>query len=144
MLPSSPQVKTVYNEGIIPTLKKLSPDLLRGTLCIDSTTLDVVVARDVAERVIATGANMVDAPVSGGRHLIQAFFLAELTQSRSPGVAGAKAGKLSFLVGGTQLAFERSHPFLSFMGQRIIHCGPSGSGLAAKICNNVCAAGFTL
>ena len=23
------------------------------------------------------------------------------------------------------------------MGQRIIHCGPSGSGLAAKICNNL-------
>jgi 3-hydroxyisobutyrate dehydrogenase len=23
------------------------------------------------------------------------------------------------------------------MGERIIHCGPSGSGLAAKICNNL-------
>jgi 3-hydroxyisobutyrate dehydrogenase len=26
---------------------------------------------------------------------------------------------------------------LSLMGQRIIHCGPSGAGLAAKICNNL-------
>jgi len=61
---------------------------------------------------------MVDAPVSGG-------------------VTGAKAGTLSFLVGGTESAFKLSHPFLSMMGQRIIHCGSSGAGLGAKICNNL-------
>ena len=53
------------------------------------------------------------------------------------GVAGAKAGTLSFLVGGSEEAFKLSSPILSLMGQRIIHCGPSGAGLAAKICNNV-------
>ena len=47
------------------------------------------------------------------------------------------AGKLSFLVGGTEKFFQLSQPILSLMGERIIHCGPSGSGLAAKICNNV-------
>lgn len=53
------------------------------------------------------------------------------------GVAGAKAGTLSFLVGGTEESFKSSQSILALMGQRIIHCGPSGAGLGAKICNNV-------
>lgn len=69
MLPSSPQVRTVYSEsgGIIPTLKALPGNAVQSTLCIDSTTLDVELARAVAHDVIQTGAQIVDAPVSGGR-----------------------------------------------------------------------------
>lgn len=68
MLPSSPQVKTVYcdRNGIIPALKALESAEMQNTLCIDSTTLDVGVARQVAGDVILTGAHMIDAPVSGG------------------------------------------------------------------------------
>jgi 3-hydroxyisobutyrate dehydrogenase len=68
MLPSSPQVQTVYlkSRGIIPTLRTLPEAAARGTLCIDSTTLDVKIAQDVARQVVQTGAQIVDAPVSGG------------------------------------------------------------------------------
>ena len=68
MLPSSPQVQTVYSQssGIIPTLRTLPEAVARHTLCIDSTTLDVTVAREVASHVVQTGAQIVDAPVSGG------------------------------------------------------------------------------
>ncbi|KAF7966847.1 hypothetical protein HWV62_36895 [Athelia sp. TMB] len=120
MLPSSPHVQTVYAQanGIIPTLRALPPDAARATLCIDSTTLDVKVARDVAADVILTGADIVDAPVSGG-------------------VTGAKAGTLAFMVGGTPDGFGRAQPTLAHMGARIVHCGPSGAGLGAKICNNL-------
>ncbi|EMD38564.1 hypothetical protein CERSUDRAFT_113742 [Gelatoporia subvermispora B] len=120
MLPSSPHVRNVYTEegGIIPALMKLSPESARTTLCIDSTTLDVEVARQIAVQVTKTGAIMVDAPVSGG-------------------VSGAKAGTLSFLVGGTSAAFKLASPVLSHMGQKIIYCGSSGAGLVAKICNNL-------
>ena len=52
-------------------------------------------------------------------------------------MAGAKGGTLSFLVGGTSGEFERASPILALMGSRIIHCGASGAGLAAKICNNL-------
>lgn len=52
-------------------------------------------------------------------------------------MAGAQAGTLSFLVGGPETSFKISQPILALMGQRIIHCGPSGAGLGAKICNNV-------
>ncbi|KAF7338640.1 3-hydroxyisobutyrate dehydrogenase [Mycena venus] len=118
MLPSSAQVQTVYGGGIIPTLRSLPADLTQKTFCIDSTTLDVDVSREVAKDVIAAGASMVDAPVSGG-------------------VTGAKAGTLAFLVGGTEASFQTAHPVLSLMGQRIVHCGPAGAGLGAKICNNL-------
>ena len=53
------------------------------------------------------------------------------------GVTGAQAGTLSFLVGGSEESFKLAQPILALMGKRIIHCGPSGAGLAAKICNNV-------
>ncbi|KAH7910174.1 NAD binding domain of 6-phosphogluconate dehydrogenase-domain-containing protein [Hygrophoropsis aurantiaca] len=120
MLPSSPQVKSVYTEsnGIIPALRSYEGQALAQTLIIDSTTLDVEVAREVAGDVVKTGAHILDAPVSGG-------------------VSGAKAGTLSFLVGGSESAFNLSQPLLSYMGKRIIHCGPSGAGLGAKICNNL-------
>ncbi|TCD65419.1 hypothetical protein EIP91_002718 [Steccherinum ochraceum] len=120
MLPSSPHVRQVYSEsgGIVNALRSLPADDQQSTLCIDSTTLDVQVAREIAAEVHTTGATMVDAPVSGG-------------------VAGAKAATLSFLVGGSEDAFKRVSPILSIMGKKIIHCGPSGAGLGAKICNNM-------
>jgi 3-hydroxyisobutyrate dehydrogenase len=70
MLPSSPQVKEVYNGSIIPTLQKLHTDPSQETFCIDATTLDVDIARSVASNVIKTGARMVDAPVSGGTKFV--------------------------------------------------------------------------
>lgn len=119
MLPSSPQVKSAYldsADAIVPALAKLANG--EPTLLIDSTTLDIEVARDVAAKAEAAGAMMVDAPVSGG-------------------VSGARAGTLSFMVGGPQPSVTLAQPYLSLMGARSIHCGPSGSGLAAKICNNM-------
>ncbi|KAI0807171.1 3-hydroxyisobutyrate dehydrogenase [Fomes fomentarius] len=120
MLPSSPHVRNVYVEedGIIPALKTLTQEAVASTLCIDSTTLDVEVARNVAAQVTSVGASMVDAPVSGG-------------------VSGAKAATLSFLVGGAKPAFRLASPLLTHMGQRVIYCGESGAGLVAKICNNL-------
>jgi 3-hydroxyisobutyrate dehydrogenase len=68
MLPSSPQVQSVYCDqgGIIPALKALEITESKTSLLIDSTTLDVDVARRVAGDVFLTGAQMIDAPVSGG------------------------------------------------------------------------------
>lgn len=121
MLPSSPHVLTVYegfSEGIIPALKELPRDEAQSTLCIDSTTCHVSTSQELAQTLEQIQVNIVDAPVSGG-------------------VSGAKAGTLSFLVGGPERSYELAMPFLSLMGKRAIYCGPSGSGLAAKICNNM-------
>ena len=68
MLPSSPQVREAYQGslGILSALQSLPTDVAASTLCIDSTTLDVEVAREVASEAKRFGADMVDAPVSGG------------------------------------------------------------------------------
>ena len=72
MLPSSPHVQTVYCEGhgIIPALQRLERTERERRLFIDSTTLDVDVSRQVAADVILTGAQMIDAPVSGGPYCL--------------------------------------------------------------------------
>ena len=56
----------------------------------------------------------------------------------SGGVAAAAAGSLTFMVGGTKkVTLARAMPLLEVMGQKIVHCGDSGAGQAAKICNNM-------
>ncbi len=113
MLPAGAQVREVYTApgGVIDTAGA-------DTLLIDSSTIDVATARDVAAQAAGRGLPMVDAPVSGG-------------------VAGAQAGTLTFMVGGTAAAFERAHPILAAMGKTIVHAGGAGNGQAAKICNNM-------
>lgn len=113
MLPSGAIVKAVYEgeDGVFKNAKA-------GALMIDSSTIDVTTARDVAQEAKALGFDMVDAPVSGG-------------------VGGAAAGTLAFMVGGTAAAFAKANPVLEPMGAKIVHCGASGNGQAAKICNNM-------
>ena len=113
MLPSSPHVRGVYG-GDYGVLAGVAP----GTLLIDSSTIDPLTARDVAIDARAKGCAMVDAPVSGG-------------------VGGAEAGTLTFMVGGDAADFEAAKPLLQCMGKNIVHCGASGNGQVAKICNNL-------
>ena len=113
MLPSSPHVRSVYcgEPGVIARAA-------RGALLVDCSTIDPQVAREVAFDALARGLPMVDAPVSGG-------------------TAGAQAGTLTFMVGGAAKDFESARPLLACMGANIVHCGASGNGQVAKICNNM-------
>jgi 3-hydroxyisobutyrate dehydrogenase len=113
MLPAGEQVRDVYL-GAGGVLASAAP----GTLLIDSSTIDVQTARDVAQAAQDSGLAMVDAPVSGG-------------------VTGAEAATLTFMVGGSDDAFERARPVLEKMGKTIVHAGGPGNGQAAKICNNM-------
>lgn len=113
MLPAGPHVREVYmgEGGVIARAKA-------GALFIDSSTIDVDSAREVAAAAEAKGFGMVDAPVSGG-------------------TGGAAAGTLTFMVGGTDAAFAAARPILEAMGKTIVHAGGPGTGQAAKICNNM-------
>ena len=113
VLPAGEQVREVYL-GAGGALATVEP----GALLIDSSTIDVVTAREVAQAARDKGLAMVDAPVSGG-------------------VAGAEAASLTFMVGGDDAAFERARPVLETMGKTIVHAGGPGNGQAAKICNNM-------
>lgn len=113
MLPSTPHVMSVYtgDDGLLGAMHP-------GTLCIESSTIDPMGARKVAEAVRARGGSLVDAPVSGG-------------------VLGAEAGSLTFMVGGEKESFELAREVLKHMGKTIVHCGAVGNGQVVKICNNL-------
>jgi 3-hydroxyisobutyrate dehydrogenase len=89
-----------------------------GVRLIDSSTIDPHTAREVARAAGRQGNPMADAPVSGG-------------------VGGAEAATLTFMVGAQKELFESIKPVLSQMGKNIVHCGESGNGQVAKICNNL-------
>jgi 3-hydroxyisobutyrate dehydrogenase len=96
-----------------------------GALFVDFTTIGSVAAIELGTALRSLGFGFLDAPVSGGD-------------------VGAQRGTLTIMVGGERADFERSHPWLGFMGQTIRHCGPIGSGQAVKLCNQVLAAGHML
>jgi len=72
----------------------------------------------VAAQAAQAGLMALDAPVSGG-------------------VGGAVAGTLTFMTGGSAIAFARVEPLFAVMGRKAVHCGDAGAGQAAKICNNM-------
>jgi 3-hydroxyisobutyrate dehydrogenase len=110
MLPNGAIVGAAYDD----VLATATP----GALFIDSSTISVDDARAIHQRAIDAGFAQVDAPVSGG-------------------VKGATAGTLAFMVGGEEAAVDRARPILDPMAGKVIHCGDSGAGQAAKVCNNM-------
>ena len=94
------------------------PVMTGGCGFVDCSTVDVASARAVAVQASAAGMLPVDAPVSGG-------------------VGGAQGGTLTFMAGGSEDAFALAEPLFAVMGQKAVHCGDSGAGQAAKICNNM-------
>lgn len=77
--------------------------------------------KELAPEAKALGLTFIDAPVTGA-------------------VPAARAGTLTFLVGGTEDEYSKVKDLLLGMGKNIVHCGETGSGQAAKICNNMCLA----
>lgn len=110
MLPNGTILRTVAAEVI--------PAMTAGAALVDCSTVDVDSARAVAADAEAAGLLAVDAPVSGG-------------------IGGAAAGTLTFMAGGSDAGFAKAEPLFEIMGQKAVHCGASGSGQAAKICNNM-------
>ena len=110
MLPNGTLVKEAYGE--------VMPSAAPHALFIDSSTIAVDDARAVHAYAAERGFAQLDAPVSGG-------------------VKGAVAGTLAFMVGGEAEALDTARPVLEAMAGKIIHCGVSGAGQAAKLCNNM-------
>ncbi|GAA4877353.1 3-hydroxyisobutyrate dehydrogenase [Ferrimonas pelagia] len=116
MLPAGVHVRSLYlgqgeERGL---LAKAAAD----TLLIDCSTIDAASALAVSDAANQAGLAFVDAPVSGG-------------------TAGAAAGTLTFICGGSDAGFARAKPILADMGANIFHAGGPGAGQVAKICNNM-------
>jgi len=113
MLQNGDQVHRVYG-GRQGVLAAAAP----GTLFIDCSTIAPADAQEAQRMAVAAGHRAVDAPVSGG-------------------VTGAVAGTLTLMVGGSDDDFSTADEVLRAVGTRVVHCGSSGAGQAAKLCNNL-------
>lgn len=113
MLPAAAHVKAVYlnADGVLAGVRP-------GVPLIDSSTIDPATARLIGESASKQGNPFADAPVSGG-------------------TGGAQAGTLTFMVGADAALFETLKPVLAGMGKNMVHCGETGTGQIAKICNNL-------
>ena len=110
MLPNGEILKSVAN--------KIIQHMRHGSIFLDCSTVDVESAKSVAEISKNYGIIPLDAPVSGG-------------------IGGAEAGTLTFMVGGPIEGFNKAKKLFDIMGQKAVHCGNSGNGQSAKICNNM-------
>jgi 3-hydroxyisobutyrate dehydrogenase-like beta-hydroxyacid dehydrogenase len=88
--------------------------LSAGKILIDISTVSSKISREAAEQVRTTGADMVDAPVSGS-------------------VITLQEGRLSIMVGGRKETFDRIRGLLHDIGPKVTHVGDNGLGVAMKI-----------
>jgi len=116
MVPDTPQVEDVLfrengiAEGVGP-----------NKIVIDMSSISPSATKQFAEKINATGAQYLDAPVSGGE-------------------VGAKAGSLSIMVGGSEESFARALPLFEAMGKNITRVGGNGDGQTAKVANQIIVA----
>jgi 3-hydroxyisobutyrate dehydrogenase len=115
MLPDSDVVERVLlGDGLLASLPA-------GAMVVDMSSSDPARTRDLSGRAAKAGITLIDAPVSGG-------------------VAGAVAGSLTIMVGGTEEAFTAVRPMLTAIGSRVVHAGEVGAGHAVKALNNLLSA----
>jgi len=96
-----------------------------GQVYVDMSTVSPQASRQLAERVAALGAHMLDAPVSGS-------------------IPQAESGTLAIMVGGDPHAFAAVEPLLRELGRAVTHVGPNGQGLVLKLAINISLAVQTL
>jgi 3-hydroxyisobutyrate dehydrogenase-like beta-hydroxyacid dehydrogenase len=89
-----------------------------GAIFIDMSTVSPAASRALAAQAAATGAHMLDAPVSGS-------------------VITLEQGKLSIMVGGERAAYERVQPILQDIGPKVTYVGANGLAIGMKIATNL-------
>jgi 3-hydroxyisobutyrate dehydrogenase-like beta-hydroxyacid dehydrogenase len=89
-----------------------------GKVYVDMTTGSPGESRALAERVVETGAAMLDAPVSGS-------------------VSTLEEGRLSIMVGGDEAAYDLVQPILLDIGPTVRRIGGNGQALLLKIAINL-------
>jgi 2-hydroxy-3-oxopropionate reductase len=105
-------------EQVILGDKGVAHGVRKGSVVVDMSTVSPAATRRLAEELAGRGAEMLDAPVSGGD-------------------VGAINGTLSIMVGGKPEVFERVKPYFECMGKNIVLVGANGAGQVAKACNQI-------
>ena len=117
MLPDGKAVREVAlgRDGLLENLSS-------GSVVIDMSSSDPVGTRNLGGALLAKKIELVDAPVSGG-------------------VARARDGSLSTMVGGDDATIARVRPVLEAMAKHVFLTGSLGTGHAMKALNNLVSAG---
>jgi len=110
MLPNSPHVREVVcgKNGILEGVKN-------GQLIVDMSSIAPLVSRELGALLAEKGAEMLDAPVSGGQEK-------------------AEKGTLAIMVGGTQASYDKVKDILAVMGKSTL-VGELGAGQTTKLVN---------
>ncbi|GHS86558.1 2-hydroxy-3-oxopropionate reductase [Synergistales bacterium] len=110
MLPNSPHVREVVSgkDGILSVAKK-------GQIVVDMSSIAPLVSRELCGLLEAKGADMLDAPVSGGQEK-------------------AEKGTLAIMVGGKEDVYNKVKDILDLMGKSNYVAG-IGAGQIAKLVN---------
>jgi 2-hydroxy-3-oxopropionate reductase len=95
--------------------------LAGGKIVVDMSSISPIETKAFAERVRKTGADYVDAPVSGGE-------------------VGAKNAALTIMVGASEQSFAKVKPLFELMGKNITLVGEVGAGQICKVCNQIIVA----
>jgi len=115
-VPNSPHVKAAVlgPKGVIEGAKA-------GSLVVDMSSIDPIVAKEVGAELAKKNIRFVDAPVSGGE-------------------PKAIDGTLSIMCGGKKADFDEAKPILEKMGASVVLCGEIGAGNVTKLANQIVVA----
>ncbi len=113
MVPDSPDVETVIagKDGVLHGIND-------GSVVIDMSTIEPATGQRMASLLAEKGADMLDAPVTGG-------------------AVGAQNATLSIFVGGDEDVFQRCRPILDVLGGSVMYMGKGGMGHTAKLANQI-------
>ncbi len=108
---------------VLENVNALFSVLKTGAVVVDHSTVSMATAKQAQKNLAAKNIGFIDAPVSGG-------------------VEGARNGKLSIMVGGSEANLEKIRPVLNAYATKITHMGDTGAGQATKAVNQVLVAGI--
>ena len=91
--------------------------LAEGKVFVEMSTIDPTYSQSLAKEVAASGAHMLDCPISGTIGMME-------------------AGEATAMVGGDKTVFERVLPLLNCIGRKVTYIGESGQAMALKLVIN--------
>jgi 3-hydroxyisobutyrate dehydrogenase len=92
-----------------------------GAVVVDMSTISPKATVGFARRLTELGAEMLDAPVTGGEK-------------------GAIEATLTIMAGGKREVFDKCLPLFQKMGKNVVYCGPGGNGQKTKLVNQIICA----
>ncbi len=111
-------ILSLYDDAAVTgMLDALLQHDIAGRLILETSTVVPQILIDRAEAFVAKGAQVVDAPVSGGPEMVE-------------------AGTCGFFLGADPDVAERARHVLTSITPRVLHMGPPGAGMAMKTINN--------